>query len=183
MPMTMKERYDHAAAALQAYNKAKGEASPDLSQYYEISDLICDLLHLATSKSFQKDEVLETALMHYEGEQEENAGSSDIRRIAELNDLCRKAMGTAGRVMQTEGFNALLLHVQSAIHEKVETFNNFTSDNDPHGEHDFGAVEHEGDRIFWKIDYYALDMMHGSENPADPKQTSRVLTLMLAEEY
>jgi hypothetical protein len=31
-------------------------------------------------------------------------------------------------------------------------------DNDPHGEHDFGAFEHEGQRIFWKIDYYAPDM-------------------------
>jgi hypothetical protein len=108
---------------------------------------------------------------------------NNTKRIAELNDLCRKTIGITGRLIQTEGFNALPLHVQSAIREKVETFNKFTSDNDPHGEHDFGAVEHEGNRIFWKIDYYALDMMHGSENPADPKQTSRVLTLMLAEEY
>jgi hypothetical protein len=59
----------------------------------------------------------------------------------------------------------------------------FTEDNDPHGEHDFGAFEHEGARIFWKIDYYAPDMEHGSENPADPKQTVRVLTIMLASEY
>ena len=108
---------------------------------------------------------------------------SNTKRIAELNDLCRKAMGIAGRLIQTQGFNTLPLRIQSAIREKVETFDNFTSDNDPHGEHDFGAVKHEGTRIFWKIDYYAPDMMHGSENPADPKQTIRVLTLMLAEEY
>jgi Protein of unknown function (DUF3768) len=75
------------------------------------------------------------------------------------------------------------LHIQTAIREKVETFDNFTSDNVPYGEHDFGVIEHEENRIFWKIDYYAPDMMHGSENPADPKQTIRVLTLMLAEEY
>jgi len=105
------------------------------------------------------------------------------RRIAELNDLCRKAFGLAGRVFQTEGITALPQRDQSAIREKVELFDSFTEDNDPHGEHDFGAFEHEGERIFWKIDYYAPDMEHGSENPADPKQTVRVLTIMLASEY
>jgi len=35
---------------------------------------------------------------------------------------------------------------------KVESFDSFTEDNDPHGEHDFGAFEHEAQRIFWKID-------------------------------
>jgi len=104
-------------------------------------------------------------------------------RIAELNDLCRKAMGVAGRVFQTEGICALPQRDQSAIREKVELFDDFTPDNDPHGEHDFGAFEHEGERIFWKIDYYAPDMEHGSENLADPKQTVRVLTIMLASEY
>jgi Protein of unknown function (DUF3768) len=57
----------------------------------------------------------------------------------------------------------------------------------PYGEHDFGAFtfDHEGEslRIFWKIDYYAPDLLHGSEDPADPAQTIRVLTIMLAEEY
>ena len=105
------------------------------------------------------------------------------QRIAELNDLCRKAMGVAGRVFHTEGIAALPQRDQSAIREKVELFDSFTEDNDPHGEHDFGAFEHEGQRIFWKIDYYAPDMKHGSENPADPKQTVRVLTIMLASEY
>jgi hypothetical protein len=71
MPMTMEERYDHAIAALQAYNKEKGEAEPDLSSHYEISDLICDLLHLATSKDFHKNDVLDTVFMHYEAEQRE----------------------------------------------------------------------------------------------------------------
>jgi hypothetical protein len=69
------------------------------------------------------------------------------QRIAELNDLCRKAMGLAGRVFQTQGIAALPLPVQSAIREKVELFDSFTEENDPHGEHDFGAFEHEGARI------------------------------------
>jgi Protein of unknown function (DUF3768) len=105
------------------------------------------------------------------------------RRVAELNDVCRKAMGIAGRVFQTQGIVALPPAAQSAIREKVELFDSFTEDNDPHGEHDFGAFEHEGQRIFWKIDYYDAAMKHGSENPADPAQTVRVLTIMLASEY
>jgi hypothetical protein len=109
-------------------------------------------------------------------------------RIAELNDLCRKAMGVAGRVFQTEGVSALPPDVRSAIFEKVELFDSFTEDNDPHGEHDFGAFEHEGQRVFWKIAYYDRATFgtghdYGSENPADPKQTVRVLTIMLASEY
>jgi hypothetical protein len=72
--------------------------------------------------------------------------------------------------------------------EKVETFDSFTADNDPHHEHDFGNIDYEGLRIFWKIDYYdrasfgtGRDM--GSEDPSDPAQTLRVLTIMLASEY
>ncbi len=104
-------------------------------------------------------------------------------KIAELNDLCRTAMGVAGKLFQTAGINALPPADQSAIREKVETFDAFTPDNDPHGERDFGAFEHNGNRIFWKIDYYAPDMQHGSEDPSDPRQTVRVLTIMLASEY
>jgi hypothetical protein len=104
-------------------------------------------------------------------------------KIAELNDLCRKAMGVAGRVVQTQGICALPCAVQSTIREKVETFDAFTPDNDPYGERDFGAFEHDGNRIFWKIDYYDRSLTKGSEDPADPGQTVRVLTIMLAREY
>ena len=103
--------------------------------------------------------------------------------IARLNDHCRAAMGVAGRLFQTEGINALPAAEQSAIRQRVETFTDFTTDNNPHGERDFGAFKHNGTRIFWKIDYYAPDLEHGSENPADPTQTVRVLTIMLASEY
>ena len=105
------------------------------------------------------------------------------KRIAELNDLCRKAMGIGGKLVQTEGITLLPPEAQSAIREKVERFDAFTLANDPYGERDFGALEHNGMRIFWKIDYYALDLMHGSEDPSDPKRTLRVLTIMLASEY
>jgi hypothetical protein len=108
---------------------------------------------------------------------------STTKKTAELNDLCRKAMGIVGRVFQTSGISALPEEDRSAIFEKVETFDVFTPDNDPHKERDFGAFEHNGQRIFWKIDYYDTTMTKGSEDPSDPKQTVRVLTIMLASEY
>jgi hypothetical protein len=104
-------------------------------------------------------------------------------KIAALNDLCRTAMGVAGRVVQTCGISALPLADQSAIREKVETFNAFTPDNDPHGERDFGVFKHNGSHILWKIDYYDTTLTYGSEDPSDPKQTVRVLTIMFASEY
>jgi hypothetical protein len=105
------------------------------------------------------------------------------KKIAELNDLCRTAMGVTGRLVQTAGISALPQEDQSAIREKVETFDVFTPDNDPHKERDFGAFEHTGNKIFWKIDYYDTTLTKGSEDPSDPKQTVRVLTIMLASEY
>ncbi len=108
---------------------------------------------------------------------------NNTKRIAELNDICRKALGVGGRFYQTQGICSLPDEDQSAIREKVERFDSFTEDNDPYGEHDFGAFDHNGQKVFWKIDYYAPDMMHGNENPADPSKTVRVLTLMMAEEY
>jgi hypothetical protein len=107
-------------------------------------------------------------------------------KIAALNDLCRTAMGIAGLLVQTSGLSALPAELQSAIREKVETFDDFTEDNDPHGEHDFGALSVEGisEKIFWKIDYYADSACQwGSEDPSDPAQSYRVLTIMLASEY
>ena len=62
-------------------------------------------------------------------------------------------------------------------------FSAFTPRNDPHGEHDFGNFEIAGQKFFWKIDYYDERMEFGSENPNDPGQTTRVLTIMLASEY
>lgn len=52
-------------------------------------------------------------------------------KIAAPNDLCRKAMGIAGRLVQTQGICALSQADQPAIREKVETFNAFTPGNDP----------------------------------------------------
>lgn len=41
-----------------------------------------------------------------------------------------------------------------AVLEAVRSFNQFSPDNDPYGERDFGALAVLGHRIFWKIDLY-----------------------------
>jgi hypothetical protein len=109
-----------------------------------------------------------------------NALSNRSEKIARLNDRARAAMGLACRLVQTPGINALSPQDQSKIREKVETFNAFTPDDDPHGERDFGAFDHQERRIFWKIDYYDKDLMFESEDPADVfKKLAAVAALLL----
>ena len=112
------------------------------------------------------------------------------KRIAELNDRFRSLGGMPllnprirGRLCMTAGIAALPLEDQVSIWTKVQNYDDFSAGNDPYGEHDFGAFDYNGQKIFWKIDYYAAGMKRGSEDPADPDQTIRVLTIMLAEEY
>lgn len=104
------------------------------------------------------------------------------KQIAVLNDTFRQTF-TGGKVYVTASLNSLdPKFVQKALH-KVRTHDQFDRDNDPYGERDFGSISLGDQKIFWKIDYYAPDMVHGSEDPADPEITRRVLTVMLADEY
>ncbi len=70
-----------------------------------------------------------------------------------------------------------------SIIERVQSFDTFDAGNDPHHEHDFGGFEFGGETIFWKIDYYDPTLTTGSDDPANPAVTTRVLTIMLAREY
>ena len=90
---------------------------------------------------------------------------------------------TDGVFHTTTGIAALPADDQAAILRRVFEFDDFDAENDPYGEHDFGAFDHKGDRIFWKIDYYDLRMKYGSPDPSDPRVTKRILTIMLASEY
>ena len=103
-------------------------------------------------------------------------------RIRELNDAFRRNF-VGGRIMLTAGVEALPSDVKAMVIRQVATFDAFENDNDPHREHDFGAFDIAGRRLFWKIDYYDRGCRYGSEDPSDPEQTTRVLTIMLAEEY
>ena len=85
--------------------------------------------------------------------------------------------------MLTASVDALPSDVKAMAIRKVATFAEFTPDNDPHGEHDFGSFELAGHKFFFKVEYYDRRLKWGSDDPADPEKTTRVLTIMLAEDY
>ena len=105
------------------------------------------------------------------------------QRIAQLNDALRKTH-TGGKVMLTHSVNSLDRSlVQQAI-QMMADFNQFSQDNDPYGEHDFGSFSLGDYHFNWKIDYYSdTNYQYGSEDPSNPEKTARVLTLMLRQDY
>ena len=107
---------------------------------------------------------------------------SNTKRIRELNDNFRRTF-VGGAVTVTAGVEAMPVEQRRSLLAKVRAFDVFNEDNDPHGEHDFGAVDESGVRCFWKIDYYDREMTMHSDDASDPTVTTRLLTLMLAEEY
>lgn len=113
-------------------------------------------------------------------------GAADIdqhvSKIRELNDAFRTSF-VGGVVLITSGIEALTPELKARVLKKVRDFSDFDADNDPHQEHDFGAFELSNQRFFFKIDYYDRSMDCGSPDPSDPGQTTRVLTIMLAQEY
>lgn len=133
-----------------------------------------------------------------------NAVSDDAPQAAQIasqNDLFRRALldpiaaldasrlGINGPKIVTSGVAALGPCFVRAATKAVATYSAFSSDNDPYGQHDFGCItlpdgEGEYHSLYWKIDYYAdTGFQWGSEDPADPNQTVRILTIMLSHEY
>lgn len=106
----------------------------------------------------------------------------NTERIRELNDAFRTTF-IGGRIFMTAGVCELPSDVQAKVLRMVATFDAFDEGNDPYGVHDFGSFEVAGQTFFWKIDYYDRKMTSGSEDPSNPEMTTRVLTVMFAEEY
>jgi hypothetical protein len=108
--------------------------------------------------------------------------TTKTERIRALNDVLRTT-GIGGRILITRGIASLPPTEGEAIMHAVQTFNDFTADNDPHGEHDCAVLTAAGQQIIFKIDYYDREMTYLSPDPSDSRQTCRVLTVMLSSEY
>ena len=118
--------------------------------------------------------------------------------IARLNDNARKQILATSRVVFTRSLIDTLIGdtpdpaqqficraaAQAAIMRQIENAE-FSPENDPHGERDFGVIFHGDHKLFWKIDVYEHDgsFSWGAERPWDPESSCRVLTIMLASDY
>src|ERR1700756_3328373 len=96
---------------------------------------------------------------------------SKTARIRALNDELRENFAEGIAVM-TPGIAALGAEAVARI--------DFCHANDPHEEHDFGAFDADGHRVFFKIEYFDESLTYHSPDPADPSVTKRVITIMLA---
>ena len=112
--------------------------------------------------------------------------SQRTTKIRSLNDAFRQRLPKTGkghRLIVTDGLGALTIEQFANLLLAVKLFSDFGPDNDPHGEHDFGSIEQDGTRYYFKIDYFDQWMQFASKDPTDPSVTTRVLTIMLASEY
>jgi hypothetical protein len=114
------------------------------------------------------------------------AGPAALNPLAAANDAFRRALGDTpdhpGKMLFTAGLSEQPVPFVFAVLKTIRDATDFPEGDDPYGEHDFGAIEHEGVKVFWKIDYYAdAECEHGAETPA--QGCYRVLTVMLADEY
>jgi len=105
-----------------------------------------------------------------------------IDTIKRLNDCFRRSF-VGGVVLLTEGVASLDDTARARLLKAVRDFSDFTPGNDPHGEHDMVFVEVNAVKYMAKVDYYDRAMQYHSPDPSDPSVTTRVLTVMRADEY
>ena len=119
------------------------------------------------------------------------SSAETAKRIADQNDAFRRsAFGipvegsvplgpvvmTAGVAARDDAFRAALIHA-------VAAYEDFNPDCDPHGWHEMGVVDIEGETVWFKIDLYDEAYEYGASDPTDPRFTRRVLTLLFPSVY
>ncbi|PKP97035.1 MAG: hypothetical protein CVT74_15310 [Alphaproteobacteria bacterium HGW-Alphaproteobacteria-13] len=107
----------------------------------------------------------------------------EIRRatIARYNDRLRST-GEDGWTYMSSRIAKLPIAIQEDVIRAIRLFDDFTPENDPHGEHDGATLDVGEFRICWRINYYTPGRRDGDKmDAADPAVTLRVMTIMFVE--
>ncbi len=86
-------------------------------------------------------------------------------KVRELNDRFRRTF-VGGTVLLTRGVDALENDIKRRVLVAIREFDNFVGDNDPYGTHEFGGVEIDGTRVWFKVDCYDRNHEYGSPDPS-----------------
>ncbi|WP_299720619.1 DUF3768 domain-containing protein [uncultured Tateyamaria sp.] len=123
--------------------------------------------------------------------EEDFEAAEKAKLIAEHNDRFRNTWGAdftiPGQIVMTRAVAALSPAWMVRLMQAIQQFSDFNEDNDPYGDHCFGAVEitvgGETKTIWFKIDLYDLNLEYGAEDPTDLEQTKRVMTVLFPSDY
>ncbi|MDD4556456.1 MAG: DUF3768 domain-containing protein [Alphaproteobacteria bacterium] len=105
-----------------------------------------------------------------------------IFEIARLNDEFRRDLNQ-GKVILSPKIGIESAKDITNILNLIKNYKNFNHYNDPYKERDFGSLSYNGNKIYWKIDYYDEFFEYHSKNPSNPNITNRIITIMFADEY
>ncbi|HBY68218.1 MAG TPA: hypothetical protein DEG69_10945 [Flavobacteriaceae bacterium] len=100
--------------------------------------------------------------------------NKDIHIIRQLNDQFR-ATFRGGEVVKTIGVEHLTPSEYKKLKNSIQSYNSFSNDNQD--DHSFGHIFLENQEFYFKIDYYCQKKLKFSDNPADDKNTNRVMTI------
>ena len=72
-----------------------------------------------------------------------DAADAETLAMRSLNDHLRRTFA-GGRVVMTQGVNALADQTIHRVLKAIRDFDDFTEDNDPYGTHEFGMIDIDG---------------------------------------
>lgn len=106
-------------------------------------------------------------------------------RIAALNDRCRQGLDTTSRIVITAACIATLAEERGKVAQilaqadLMAAIRRYVFRPEESRERARGDLVVAGHAVRFTIDYYDLTLEWGSEDPADPLVTVRVMTIML----
>ena len=110
-----------------------------------------------------------------------NATMSTMQKNRALNDHFRKT-GQGGIVTLSMGLHKL---GQAEVDNVMKQLAGEKGDKsvEAGSEHDMGEIQVGNRTVSWEINYYNKELDDVSDNPTNPDQTTRFMTLLLSTEY